>query len=402
MSGLARVLAVIGSTLVVASCGANFSTAYRTYSVEGTSGEPTRPQSIVIDAKQRAILAAPVDRNRIGAGASARDVFICAEPSPDALSAISASFAGSFGGIFGPGEEVQAALASSFSETAAQLGVRNATIQLLRDGLYRQCEAYMNGLIDKPYYEQIANKYVNAMLILLATEELTPSKARALRISAAEGAKVSADTNIEVNAPAPPEDAEEPPATPPENPPQEDAETPEESQRDTGTTTASAESPAPTVGVNLPDEGGTVEEHVSTAVNTMVTWFLTKDTVDYCLRGLFAGATPTGNSLHMGFVDVCQHVIRAQMAQQGEVAAAFSASVIVQSGGETGDCAKAIKEFWMPGGEFSDQNEERIENAISELGLGVEIPDLLSLRQFATEAFKVGSRLGLSDCMAGG
>ena len=101
-----------------------------------------------------------------------RVAFVCAEPSPDALSAISAAFSGGLV-LTRKGMESRQSLANTVQETAKQLGTRNATIQLLRDGLYRQCEAYMNGLIDKEDYSWIANKYINAMVVLLAIEEIT-------------------------------------------------------------------------------------------------------------------------------------------------------------------------------------------------------------------------------------
>lgn len=97
-------------------------------------------------------------------------------------------------------------MASGFQEAANQLGLRNATIQLLRDGLYRQCEAYMNGLIDPIYYEQIANKYVNATVTLLAIEEMTPSTAKSGEIKAEKGSVVNADTKISVAVPPSPAD----------------------------------------------------------------------------------------------------------------------------------------------------------------------------------------------------
>ena len=79
-------------------------------------------------------------------------VFICAEPSPDALSAISSVFSGSGSfSIFGKAEG-SGGVAAALKEAAEELGSRNATIQLLRDGLYRQCEAYLNGMIDRKTY----------------------------------------------------------------------------------------------------------------------------------------------------------------------------------------------------------------------------------------------------------
>ena len=137
MSPTIRGLVFAAVAISAAGCGANFGSVYRSY--ETLDGEKTK--SVIIDAKQRAIIAAPAHYVTPDGKNRTRDVIVCAEPSPDALSAISSNFAGSFGGVFGPSEKAEVALASSFSETASQLGERNATIQLLRDGLYRQCEA---------------------------------------------------------------------------------------------------------------------------------------------------------------------------------------------------------------------------------------------------------------------
>ena len=183
-----KILAAV-AMLMLSGCGANFHSIYRPYDVNPSPGHTT---SVLIDAKQRAIISTPQNDPE-----SNRTTFVCAEPSPDALSAISATFAGSFGSTQ-QDEKLQGALAFAVRETAKQLGTRNATIQLLRDGLYRQCEAYMNGLIGDTTYEQIANKYINAMVVLLAIEEVTPDQ----RVfSADDGVTMGGETsaNAQVN-----------------------------------------------------------------------------------------------------------------------------------------------------------------------------------------------------------
>lgn len=401
MPGLARVLTVIASALVVASCGANFSTAYRTYEVDKSADATT----VVIDAKQRAILSAPGGETEIvtevsgsGDGQSTkttkterRRLIVCAEPSPDALSAISASFSGSFGGIFGPSSEVQAALANSFSETASQLGVRNATIQLLRDGLYRQCEAYMNGLIGEQYYEEIAHKYVNAMVTLLVIEELTPGAAKAFEITAEEGSVVTADTNIAVSGPQPEEP--EPGEDPEGDDQEEEAETAEP-----GTAGGRSSAPAPVVGVNLPANTGKVEPHISAAVSTLVTWFLTKDTVDYCLRILARGATREGYELADEFKDVCTQVVLMQMGQQSKIAG-IAASIGTGTFG-TDECSEALRTFWKPGGVANDENRDKILAAMTQADLQEDsITLLINSAQQAEGRRKVGRILRLPACI---
>lgn len=75
---------------------------------------------------------------------SGDDYFVCAEPSPDALMAVAGQLAAS-GGV---GDQASAQAAASFGEAAASIGFRNASIQLMRDFLYRACEAVMNGVVD--------------------------------------------------------------------------------------------------------------------------------------------------------------------------------------------------------------------------------------------------------------
>lgn len=140
---------------------------FHTYSA---SGDETT--SVLVDANQRAIIAAPGSATT-GDDVARRNVIVCAEPSPDTLSAVTSLVNLSAGkGVFNGGpDEASAAL---FEAVTEQLGPRNATIQLLRDGLYRQCEAYLNGVLSSEDYETLANRYVDGMVTLLAIERITP------------------------------------------------------------------------------------------------------------------------------------------------------------------------------------------------------------------------------------
>jgi hypothetical protein len=95
-------------------------------------------------------------------------VRVCAEPSPDAMSALAMSL--------GIGTKVGAApvnLNFGMQETVAYIGIRTATIQLLRDSLYRACEAYMNGAIDELTYGLIVSRFDKTMVAMLAIDSLT-------------------------------------------------------------------------------------------------------------------------------------------------------------------------------------------------------------------------------------
>lgn len=88
---------------------------------------------------------------------------ICAEPSPDVATAISRSFAlGLAASAQTPeGVSAQGALqvSNSLAQSMAQLGERTATIQLLRDSLYRACEAYANGALSSTSYALILSRF---------------------------------------------------------------------------------------------------------------------------------------------------------------------------------------------------------------------------------------------------
>ena len=98
-----------------------------------------------------------------------QDVRVCAEPSPDAMTTLAAQLSGSASTPQG----VNAELAASLSESGAYVGLRTQSIQLLRDAMYRSCEAYLSGGIDKNAYELLLRRHQRYMLALLSIESLT-------------------------------------------------------------------------------------------------------------------------------------------------------------------------------------------------------------------------------------
>ena len=60
------------------------------------------------------------------------------------------------------------AASASLNEAVAATGLRTQTIQLLRDGLYRACEAYLNGAIDEFGHALLLNKYDETMVSLVS------------------------------------------------------------------------------------------------------------------------------------------------------------------------------------------------------------------------------------------
>ncbi|MEO1304117.1 MAG: hypothetical protein AAFV37_04010 [Pseudomonadota bacterium] len=127
----------------------------------GLNGKGFAPAGVFIDAEQRAVLS----NRRIEKDKDIR--VVCAEPAPDALSAIAAQAGVSVSDI---SNAVSAE--GGVSEAAANIGLRTQTIQTLRDGFYRVCEAYMNGLSEEQYSIMLRRFQTN-MIALLAIEQLT-------------------------------------------------------------------------------------------------------------------------------------------------------------------------------------------------------------------------------------
>lgn len=119
-------------------------------------------QTLSIDAKQRLVL---VNKN---GGANQMHRIVCAEPSPDALVAQAAALSAN---VNTP-QKISAALGASNNETAGSIGLRTQTIQILRDGYFRVCEAYMNGSISQQEYTKIINNVDGAIAVVLAIDTL--------------------------------------------------------------------------------------------------------------------------------------------------------------------------------------------------------------------------------------
>lgn len=148
---------------------------------------PSDGEGRLIDAKQRAIIS--VKRvvmgsqglpNVGGDGKLVTDLAICAEPSPDALQATAYMLVGEVSD--------EAVLKTLFGESAASIGRRTQSIQLLRDAYYRLCEAYLNDGIDAIAYDVLQRRFQNQIIALLAVEQLT-------------GAVKAVPTDIAVEAP---------------------------------------------------------------------------------------------------------------------------------------------------------------------------------------------------------
>ena len=157
-----RIGIVVLSALSLSACAiGNMAAVNKKETIGSGFGGGSAPAGVFIDAEQRAVLS-----NK----RSDRDLrVVCAEPSPDALSAIAAQAGVSVSDI---SNAVSAE--GGVSEAAANIGLRTQTIQTLRDGFYRVCEAYMNGL-SQEQYSIMLRRFQTNMIALLAIEQLTGS-----------------------------------------------------------------------------------------------------------------------------------------------------------------------------------------------------------------------------------
>ena len=146
---------VVSFALLTTGCAGIGTKTFKKFKVEeGTS--------LSIDATQRVILVSE----------SANGRKVCAEPSPDAMVAAAAQ-AALKGDVAGQGG---GELSGGFSQGASSIGIRTATIQLLRDGYFRACEASMNGLLDREEYQGILEGIGPVMTGLVALDGLTQMK----------------------------------------------------------------------------------------------------------------------------------------------------------------------------------------------------------------------------------
>jgi len=147
-------------------CGAT----YHLQEFRAAEGEPA---TAFVDIKQRAIFTgsrpSAVSPGNSNPTAGGSDRVVCAEPSPEGLASALTEFAGKaqFKDIFGGSGSMSRQEADSF------IGLRTQTIQLLRDGMYRLCEAYLSGTLDRATFGWMTRRYQKYMVALLTIEQLT-------------------------------------------------------------------------------------------------------------------------------------------------------------------------------------------------------------------------------------
>jgi len=161
-----RFCIAILATLLLAGCGALSTETQRGYDL--TQGWSTPSAFTTADIRMISQRQQPVLHNTV----------ICTEPSPDVAKAASslASLAAQGGsGNVSAGVNLSAASA----EALAELAGRSTALLGLRDGLYRACEAYANGVIGQDAYSLVLSRYGQLMTTLFLGQDVTGTAGKA-------------------------------------------------------------------------------------------------------------------------------------------------------------------------------------------------------------------------------
>ena len=143
---------LIGGVIGLTAC-ANMNTISRTTSLEtGTN----QGKAVHLDIQQRLMII-----NEFG--------HYCSEPSPDAL----AAYAAAIGIGASTPTSGAASAAGSGQSSAASVGLRTQSITLMRDALFRMCEAYANGAVGPAQVATLLGRSQDLTAVVLAVEQLT-------------------------------------------------------------------------------------------------------------------------------------------------------------------------------------------------------------------------------------
>src|SRR5688572_7845325 len=146
-------IGLLAGSMIVSGC-ANMTHLTRTRSM-GQQGPGGKNQVFFIDAKQRALFQ--------------RQGVVCAEPSPDALSALAASQ----GLTVATPDGTSVGQSLSIAEAAGAIGLRTQSIQLMRDHMYRVCEGYLSGAVSGITFQLMHRRFQTTVVGILAIEQLT-------------------------------------------------------------------------------------------------------------------------------------------------------------------------------------------------------------------------------------
>lgn len=152
MHGRAAWVLVVAA-LALSSC-ADLNSVSRRTSLPGKSD--SHGVAIHLDAQQRLVIYQP-------------DGTYCAEASPDAMAAYAAALAL---GVSVPSQGAGSG-AQSGQSSIASIGLRTQSITLMRDALYRLCEATANGTVSPISATQLLARSQDLTAVVVAVEQLT-------------------------------------------------------------------------------------------------------------------------------------------------------------------------------------------------------------------------------------
>ena len=158
--------AIAGALLVALTAGCSGSTIHTESNIGGVD-------TLSIDAKQRLVFVGERAPDRLE---PAKRV-TCTEPMPDALVAQAAVIAASGNVTQTGGPSGGGGISGGLSESAGSIGYRDHTIQMLRDGYYRLCEAYLNGAISKTQYQHMVLNADTFMVVISALQVIGSNQA---------------------------------------------------------------------------------------------------------------------------------------------------------------------------------------------------------------------------------
>jgi hypothetical protein len=165
---IARKLSSIAMLVTLVGCTSTSSTFHFPHELGGG-------KTLLTSADLRAMNTTPVTVDPSRPGRIVPSQVTCLEPSPDLAKVVSANSSVGTSLSFaqpgaGPSVDTALSVAKARAESAAQMTDRLAVIQLLRDALYRACEAYANGALTSTSYAVVLGRYDDIMVTMLLGE----------------------------------------------------------------------------------------------------------------------------------------------------------------------------------------------------------------------------------------
>jgi len=175
-----RVIGVLAAAAISAACTIPQGTVFNT-------SDQNNAVITTTDARQRVIINHnPNDFSRPGLITPIQ--IICTEPSPDVALAV----ANSFGAGLSVLTQGSGSISAQQSQAILQLAERTATLQILREQLFRACEAYSNGAITGTTYSLMLSKLYHTIATLALGDTAGGNFGRSLGVAGAQG---SAEAN---------------------------------------------------------------------------------------------------------------------------------------------------------------------------------------------------------------